>query len=242
MERITRRRRADPDDGHAAQPRPPARPASRRPRARGRPPDWEQVRQAIEGARALLPLLEARHADQLGPVRDTLARLQMIYAQQAGGGDAPAAEGGAAAGGDAAASRGASRSRGPEGPGPAQSSGPPLGPGPVAPFAPYQLDRLRDRSGGGPYLRPPSFVCSLNAFQRGSLVRFPGRPRGRRRAGLRAARRGVRPGHEPRAPGPVARQRGHARPVGGDPGGRVRVPPPPVHDDRDRRRRPLRRC
>jgi hypothetical protein len=54
-------------------------------------PDWDQVRQAIEGARALLPLLESRHADQLGPVRDTLSRLQMIYAQQAGGarGEAP---------------------------------------------------------------------------------------------------------------------------------------------------------
>ncbi len=47
--------------------------------------DWEQVRQAIEGARALLPLLESRHAEQLGPVRDTLSRLQMVYAQQAGG-------------------------------------------------------------------------------------------------------------------------------------------------------------
>ena len=47
--------------------------------------DWEQVRQAIEGARALLPLLEPRHAEQLGPVRDTLSRLQMVYAQQAGG-------------------------------------------------------------------------------------------------------------------------------------------------------------
>jgi hypothetical protein len=48
------------------------------------PADWEQVRQAIEGARALLPLLESRHAEQLGPVRDTLARLQMVYAQRAG--------------------------------------------------------------------------------------------------------------------------------------------------------------
>jgi hypothetical protein len=47
--------------------------------------DWEQVRQAIEGARALLPLLESRHAEQLAPVRDTLARLQMVYAQKAGG-------------------------------------------------------------------------------------------------------------------------------------------------------------
>jgi hypothetical protein len=47
--------------------------------------DWEQVRQAIEGARALLPLLESRHTEQLGPIRDTLARLQMVYAQRAGG-------------------------------------------------------------------------------------------------------------------------------------------------------------
>ena len=49
------------------------------------PADWEQVRQAIEGARALMPLLEARHSEQLGPIRDTLARLQMVYAQRAGG-------------------------------------------------------------------------------------------------------------------------------------------------------------
>ena len=43
------------------------------------------MRQAIEGARALMPLLEQRHAEQLGPIRDTLSRLQMVYAQQAGG-------------------------------------------------------------------------------------------------------------------------------------------------------------
>jgi len=55
--------------------------------------DWDQVRQAIEGARALLPLLESRHAEQLGPVRDTLARLQMVYAQQSGAAPAPPAEG-----------------------------------------------------------------------------------------------------------------------------------------------------
>jgi hypothetical protein len=56
------------------------------------PAEWEQVRQAIEGARALLPLLESRHAEQLAPVRDTLARLQMVYAQKAGGAAAPEAE------------------------------------------------------------------------------------------------------------------------------------------------------
>lgn len=48
-------------------------------------PDLEQLRQAIDGARALLPLVEERHADQLGPVRDSLSRLQMEYAQRAGG-------------------------------------------------------------------------------------------------------------------------------------------------------------
>jgi hypothetical protein len=73
-------------------------------------PDWDQVRQAIEGARALVPLLESRHAEQLGPIRDTLARLQMVYAQRAGGQAAPAQEQ-------------PSEPQQPEGPGPAQSSG-----------------------------------------------------------------------------------------------------------------------
>jgi hypothetical protein len=55
----------------------------------GPEPDLEQVRQAIEGARVLLPLVEERHGDQLGPVRDTLSRLQMIYAQASSGQPAP---------------------------------------------------------------------------------------------------------------------------------------------------------
>ena len=46
-------------------------------------PDLEQVRQAVDGARALLPLVEPRHGEQLGPVRDALSRLQMFYAQRA---------------------------------------------------------------------------------------------------------------------------------------------------------------
>jgi hypothetical protein len=52
--------------------------------------DLEQVRLAIEGTRALLPVLEPRHGDKLGPVRDTLSRLQMIYAQ--GAAQSPAQE------------------------------------------------------------------------------------------------------------------------------------------------------
>jgi len=55
-------------------------------------PDLEQTRQAIEGARALLPLLDARHSDQLGPVRDMVSQLQMAYAQLAGAGGAPAGD------------------------------------------------------------------------------------------------------------------------------------------------------
>jgi hypothetical protein len=70
-------------------------------------PDLEQVRQAVDGARALLPLVEERHKEQLGPVRDALSRLQMFYAQRSAG--QPAAEQPAEAG--------------PEGRGPAQSSG-----------------------------------------------------------------------------------------------------------------------
>jgi hypothetical protein len=53
------------------------------------PPDLEQLRQAIEGARALLPLVEQRHADKLGPVRDSLSQLQMVYAQKAESGEEP---------------------------------------------------------------------------------------------------------------------------------------------------------
>jgi hypothetical protein len=41
--------------------------------------DLEQARLAIEGARALTPLLPQ---DQLGPVRDALAQLQVAYVQE----------------------------------------------------------------------------------------------------------------------------------------------------------------
>jgi hypothetical protein len=48
--------------------------------------DLEQARLAIEGARALVPLLP-QEAD-LGPVRDALSQLQLAYAQLARGGGA----------------------------------------------------------------------------------------------------------------------------------------------------------
>ena len=102
-------------------------------------------------------------------------------------------------------------------------------------------DRLPARCGGGPSPAAVFRVARPSSSREVPLSEFLSRPRRRRRAGLRAGRRRVRPGHEPRAARAVARQRGHARPVGGDPGGCLGLPAPPVHDDRDRRRRPLRR-
>jgi hypothetical protein len=53
--------------------------------------DLPQVKQAIDAARALLPVVEPRHSEELGPVRDALSRLQMLYVQKSGG-QAPAPE------------------------------------------------------------------------------------------------------------------------------------------------------
>jgi hypothetical protein len=56
--------------------------------------DPEQTRVAIEAVRSLLPLLEAEPggAEQVKPVRDALAQLQMAYAQRAGGAETPPQE------------------------------------------------------------------------------------------------------------------------------------------------------
>jgi len=48
--------------------------------------DLDQARLAIEGVRALLPLVEEQDAEQVRPVRDALSQLQLAYAQLAGGG------------------------------------------------------------------------------------------------------------------------------------------------------------
>jgi hypothetical protein len=48
--------------------------------------DLEQVRDAIDGARALLPILERRmQSRELGPLRDAVSQLQMAYAREARG-------------------------------------------------------------------------------------------------------------------------------------------------------------
>jgi hypothetical protein len=96
--------------------------------------DLAQVRLAIEGARALLPLVQDLLGRDAGTLRDALSQLQMAYAQLAGqaaapGGAAGAGSGapdepGAGGGGEGAAQAPpeAERPR-PGEPGPAQRSG-----------------------------------------------------------------------------------------------------------------------
>jgi hypothetical protein len=83
--------------------------------AEGATADLPQVKEAIDAARALLPILEPRHGEQLAPVRDALSRLQMAYVQQTGG-EQPAAE-------PAAEAEPPADEPGEGGPGPAQRSG-----------------------------------------------------------------------------------------------------------------------
>jgi hypothetical protein len=71
--------------------------------------DLAQTHDAIEGARAIMPLLEKRHPQEVAPLKDALSRLQMAYVQLSGGAP-PAAE------------KPAEEPK-QEGPGPAQSSG-----------------------------------------------------------------------------------------------------------------------
>jgi hypothetical protein len=81
--------------------------------------DPEQLRLAIEGARALLGLIEAELGPDGAAIRDALSQLQLAYTQLAGGVQ-PAREEGSAAPQDPAAQ---STDPAQPGTGPAQSSG-----------------------------------------------------------------------------------------------------------------------
>jgi hypothetical protein len=104
--------------------------------------DLEQVRDAIDGVRALLPILERRGgAEQLAPLRDALSQLQLAYTRelQEGGKQTGPTEptGGARSGGDDGAQEGEAQAQpspdepapdtpgtdDPRRPGPAESSG-----------------------------------------------------------------------------------------------------------------------
>jgi hypothetical protein len=78
--------------------------------------DPQQLRQAIEGVRALLPLIEPALGPDVRQIRDAVSRLQMEYARLAGGATAPPAE-------EQPAAPEADQPPKPEGPGPAESSG-----------------------------------------------------------------------------------------------------------------------
>jgi hypothetical protein len=92
--------------------------------------DLEQVRDAIDGVRALLSVLERRLSKELGPLRDALSQLQMAYAREA---QAAAAAGQGEAAGGPAPGPGQERSgeegessaerQAQRGPGPAEASG-----------------------------------------------------------------------------------------------------------------------
>jgi hypothetical protein len=83
-------------------------------------PDFEQVGQAIEAIRALLPLVEPTLGAEASQVRDALSQLQLAYARSGTAAPAGAAPAGAAPSGAAPAGAPAAK---PEEPGPAQSSG-----------------------------------------------------------------------------------------------------------------------
>ena len=91
--------------------------------------DLEQVRDAIDAVRGLMPVLERRVGPEIGPLRDALSQLQLAYAREASGEPGEAGPAGPDApehaGGDEGAAA-AERSAGEPGeqqPGPAQSSG-----------------------------------------------------------------------------------------------------------------------
>ncbi|HWV85217.1 MAG TPA: hypothetical protein VNZ62_07195 [Capillimicrobium sp.] len=81
--------------------------------------DLDQLRQAIEGVRALLPLIEPVLGPDASQLRDALSQLQLAYAQGRGG------EGGDGGEGGGGGPQGPSDPQSPKPgePGPAQSSG-----------------------------------------------------------------------------------------------------------------------
>ncbi len=80
--------------------------------------DLDQVRQAVDAVRALLPLVEPVLGPDARQLRDALSQLQLVYAQEAGPGEPPPPASPPPPGPGAPP-----RAPGPEGPGSAQRSG-----------------------------------------------------------------------------------------------------------------------
>jgi len=94
--------------------------------------DLEQVRDAIDGVRGLLEILERRRPDELRPLRDALSQLQVAYAREAAPGQGAPPQPGAGGRGDATPGEGGAPAPGAgdahsddqgRRPGPAESSG-----------------------------------------------------------------------------------------------------------------------
>jgi hypothetical protein len=79
--------------------------------------DLEQVRDAIDGVRGLMPVLERRMPNEIRPLRDALAQLQMAFARETA--PKPAGEAGPQPAGEAPEPEAPE----PDKPGPAQASG-----------------------------------------------------------------------------------------------------------------------
>ncbi|MGH2912261.1 MAG: hypothetical protein ACRDJ3_07270, partial [Solirubrobacteraceae bacterium] len=65
-----------------ARPSEPGSPAAGSDSPAGGDRDLEQVRDAIDAVRALMPILERRMARELSPLRDAVSQLQMAYARE----------------------------------------------------------------------------------------------------------------------------------------------------------------
>ncbi len=84
--------------------------------------DLDQVRLAVDAARALLPLIEDKLGPDAGTLRDALSQLQMAYAQLVGGAE-PGGEGATEGTPPPGASEEPGAAPSGEEPGPAQRSG-----------------------------------------------------------------------------------------------------------------------
>jgi hypothetical protein len=103
------------------------------PAAAGSERDLEQARDAIDGASALMPILERRMPGELAPLRDAIAQLQVAYAREAQSStNTTSASTSSASSSTSSASRPPKAAKEPDkpaeadqqsGPGPAQSSG-----------------------------------------------------------------------------------------------------------------------
>lgn len=91
--------------------------------------DLAQVRTAIEAVRALLPILDQEMGDQVQPVHDALAQLQLAYAREVGAAPAPGATPAEPAGGTPESPQPPGRPAPDPGPGPAQAPRPGGAPG-----------------------------------------------------------------------------------------------------------------